>query len=421
MSFEWLNFDLIAGFLTGLLAAGMATVYLFLENSRIKQKNIEFRVALDEQQKHHQDKLSFYTQAQRQLSDAFKALSSEALRNNNQSFLELATAKLERFQEGARTDLTVRQKAIDDLLKPIKESLDKVDSTHQELKKSVYTTHTSLTEQIKGLSSANDSLKLETNKLVKALRAPHVRGRWGELQLRRVVEMAGMVEHCDFVEQPSVTHDERRLRPDLIIKLPNNKQVVVDSKTALNAYLEAIEAQDDETRIARLKDHAKQIRTHINQLSTKAYWDQFDSAPEFVVLFIPGEPFYSAALEQDPDLIEFGVDQKVIIATPTTLIAVLRAVAYGWQQEAMAENARKICDAGIDLYSRIAVFTDHFRDLRKHIEKSVEAYNQALGSFESRLLVTARDLKKYKVATSEEIKAIEPIEKPLRSLADTLT
>lgn len=421
MSFEWLNFDLIAGFLTGLLAAGMATVYLFLENSQIKQKNIEFRVALEEQQKHHQDKLSFYTQTQRQLSDAFKALSSEALRNNNQSFLELATAKLELFQEGARTDLTVRQKAIDDLLKPIKESLDKVDSTHQELKKSVYTTHTSLTEQIKGLSSANDSLKLETNKLVKALRAPHVRGRWGELQLRRVVEMAGMVEHCDFVEQPSVTHDERRLRPDLIIKLPNNKQVVVDSKTALNAYLEAIEAQDDETRIARLKDHAKQIRTHINQLSTKAYWDQFDSAPEFVVLFIPGEPFYSAALEQDPDLIEFGVDQKVIIATPTTLIAVLRAVAYGWQQEAMAENARKICDAGIDLYSRIAVFTDHFRDLRKHIEKSVEAYNQALGSFESRLLVTARDLKKYKVATSEEIKAIEPIEKPLRSLADTVT
>jgi DNA recombination protein RmuC len=410
MSIEFLAIviTLILGLAIGVMVGWLAS----------RPAQAALRTELEKDRAVHAERLKAYDEAEGKLRDAFQALSADALKTNNQAFLDLAETRLRQARTEATSDIDARKKAIEDLLAPMAKTLEQVDREIKDSERRRVETGAQLMQRIVSLDTAGQSLRDETRRLTDALKRPGVRGRWGELQLKRVVELAGMIEYCDFSEQRTIQgEDDSRIRPDVIVRLPGGKQIVIDAKAPLDAYLRALEAPDEAARQTLLAEHARQVRAHISQLSAKSYFDKIASTPEFVVMFLPGEMFFSAALEQDPSLIECGVEKRVIPASPTTLIALLRAVAYGWQQDAMEENARKISENGRLLYEAVRTLASRFDTLGARLKSSLEAYNEAVGSLEGNVLVKARRFKELQAANGgEEIKALEPIDRVPRML-----
>ncbi len=345
-----------------------------------------------------------------ELMGSFQALSGEALKQNSEAFLKLAAVSFETLHVKADSDLVQRQQAIDALVRPLQDSLQRYAEQVRLLEQSRQSAYGGLDQHLRSLVESQQRLHQETGNLVKALRAPTVRGQWGELTLKRVAELAGMVDHCDFAEQLSVTGEEGRFRPDMVVQLPGGRQIIVDAKTVLSAYLDAHEAQDETQRAEALRRHAAQVKSRMDELSLKAYWTQFERTPEFVVLFFPGEQFLGAALDQNPRLIEEGFANGIVLATPATLIALLRAVAYGWRQERMTVHAEETGRLGKELYERMAVLAEHMNDVGQALSKSVSAYNRAIGSLETRILPTARRFKELGVSSDRDIPVLEPTE-----------
>jgi len=385
-------------------------------NSDLNSTIVRLETTLEHEKKSAEEKLAIINKATEELRNTFKALSSDALKSNSQSFLDLAKTTLEKLQSETKADLNLNKQAVENIVKPINESLNKYNEHVHELEKTRQHAYDGLSNQIKNLMVAEEKLHSETDKLAKALQSPTVRGRWGEMQLKRVIELAGMLSHCDFEEQKSVLTDDGRLRPDVVVRLPGEKNIVVDAKTPLIAYLEAVKSDNENDKKMFLKDHARQVRNHMANLSAKSYWEQFQPTPEFVVMFLPGENFFSAALEHDPGLIEEGVNQRVILATPTTLISLLRAVAYGWRQEKIAESAQIISKLGREIYERLRILAQHFSAVGKNLNNAVESYNKAIGSLEGRVLPSARRLQELGVDSKKQISIVDPIEKTARQI-----
>lgn len=381
-----------------------------------QQAEAGLRALLDAERRSAAEKLDVLQQARDSLKDTFAAVSADLMAQNNTRFLDLAREKLGEFQHVAAGDLEGRQKAIADLVQPLRDSLTKVDAKLNEVDRDRATSHGVLAEQLRSLTQAQLGLQSETGKLARALRSPNVRGQWGELQLRRVLEAAGMLEGNHFEIKESVLAEGGRLTPDVVITLPGGKNVVVDAKVALTAFLDATECDDDAARELKLKDHARQVKDHVVRLANKGYWAHFQPAPDIVVMFVPGEALLSAALQHDPALLEFSMTKGVMLASPLTLIALLRAIAYGWQQEKIARNAMEISELGRHLYDRIAKLAEHFENVGKSLAKAVAAYNGAVGTLESRVLVTARRLKDKGITAPEELPDLETIDQVPRPL-----
>ena len=397
---------LIIGLLVG------ATASWIVVRSRLATDVTRLRLELEHERSVADEKVGVLTQAREQLSMQLQAMCTEALRGNSEQFMQLARAQFEQLQLKATHDLDSRQKAVESLVTPIKESLEKVNTEVKTLETARIRDVTRLSTLLTTVAETNDRLRTETNSLVTALRAPSVHGRWGELQLKNAVEAAGMLAYCDFVVQASGRGDENGLlRPDLVVRLPGGRTVVVDAKTPIQALLDAHQTDDETVRTQRLADFARNVRDHVAALKAKSYWKQFDSAPDFVVMFLPGESFFRAAIEQDPSLLELHAQSGIILASPATLITMLRTVASSWREEQVAQSARAISELGRDLYERLGTMTEHLVTLGKRLDGSVQAYNQTVGSFERRVLVSARKFPEHGVTASKDIPEVLPVEK----------
>ena len=372
------------------------------------------RLQLELEKERHAEKLENMEALSLQLQQTFSDLSQQALQSNNENFLRLAKEKLSQHQIQAEASLEKKEKAIETLLQPINEALKQTESQIRAIEKERKESYGSLTQHLKQINESQSELRTETQNLVQALRRPEVRGQWGELTLRRIAELAGMVNYCDFYEQQSGEDEDRRMRPDMVVRMPDQRELIVDAKTPLDAYLSAVQTRDNKEREELLHRHARNVRERMRELASKAYWNQFSHSPDFVVLFIPGEQFLSAALELDPQLLEDALANKVILATPTSIIALLRAVAFGWRQQSVAKNAEKIRELGEELYKRLATFVEHLQKLGKSLDSSVEQFNKATGSLERQVLPGARKFDELGIEKKKEIPELKMVESSAR-------
>jgi DNA recombination protein RmuC len=391
----------------GVLLAG--ALGWFISHLRAQKRLTELATTLEFERRAAQEKLTG-------LEQTFVALSNRALQENNAAFLQLAQETLKQFHVQAKGDLELKEKAVENLIKPVREALEKTEQQIRLMEHERKEAYGSLSKHLETMVQTQQLLQGETRNLVQALRRPEVRGQWGEMTLKRLAELAGMVEHCDFYEQENTSTDEGRMRPDMIVRMPDGREIVVDVKTPLDAYLSAVEATDDESRRKHLEHHARKVRERVRELSSKAYWTQFKNAPDFVILFIPGDQFLGAALDMDRTLLEDALKQKVILTTPTSFVALLRAVAYGWRQESLAANAEHIRDVGEDLYNRLATFSEHLMKLGRSLSGAVTDYNKTVGSFESKLLPGARKFSEMGVGGDKSLEEPERIEKSVRDV-----
>jgi len=403
---------------------GALAAYL-IENrklNRLRVKYARLMAALSYERKASAYKEALFEQATDNLKDTFYAIAGDVLKDNGDQFLRLAEANLKQFQVRAENDLGQREKAIENLVKPIRETLDKTEAEIRRMENERKEAQGSLTRHLESLAESQRLLQSETRNLVQALRRPEVRGQWGEITLKRLAELAGMVEHCDFYPQESVTTASGVQRPDMVVRLPGKREIVVDSKTPLDAYLAAVEATDDAERRTQLERHTRQVRARVRELAGKAYWEQFSNSPDFIVLFIPGDQFLGAALDIDRKLMEDALAEHVILATPTSFVALLRAVAYGWRQESLTENAEVIRQIGTEMYLRLSAFAEHLAKLGRSLDNSVDSFNKAVGSFDSRLLPGARKFTDLGINTRKQVPELAQIERTSRwvqSLDDT--
>ena len=400
------------------IALGAIIVHLRAQTrlSDLAQQSAVLQATLDSERQAALDRINELEKARATLSETFGALSSKALKENSVEFLRLAQENLKQFQIQAQSNLSEKEKSFENLVKPIKETLEKTEKQIREMEVERKQAYGSLTQHLNSMLEAHQALQGETRNLVNALRRPEVRGQWGELTLKRLAELAGMVEHCDFYEQEHTSTEKGAIRPDMIVRMPGKREIVVDVKTPLDAYISATETTDEAQRALHLQRHTKNVRERVRELSSKSYWAQFKQSPDFVVLFIPGEQFLSAALDQDPKLLEYAMQQKVILATPTSLVALMRAVAYGWRQESLTKNADQIREIGSELYHRLAIFTEHLSKIGKSLTSSVQSFNKAIGSLDSRILPSAKKFTELGITTEKPIQPVKQIETTTRSI-----
>ena len=405
---------------TGLLLGALITwLFVKLRQRRLRDTIEVLRERIKDQDALQTERDAAFDAATGKLATAFSDLANQSLKSNSENFLRLAEQNLGAQHERAKRELGNREQAVENLVKPIKDALHQSQQQIMALEKSRSEAYGDIKSQLAAMQTGQRSLTQETHNLVNALRRPEVRGRWGEITLRRLVELAGMVEHCDFQEQVHTSNDEKTVRPDMIVRMPDHRELVVDVKTPLDAYLEAIEAKDDAQRKQRLEKHARNVRDHIRKLASKTYWEQFSKSPEFVILFIPGDQFLSAALNEDPDLIEYALSEQIILATPTSFVALLKAVAYGWRQLVLADNAEEIRRLAEDLYGRLTTFVGHLNKVGKQLASSVENYNRAVGSLEHKVLPGARKFVELGIRPKKEIEQLEPLESLPRTIVES--